>query len=249
MAEAAVEFLVGRIGSLLAENATLLGSVRGEIRELMRELESIRSFLRVADKCKDQNEGVRDWVAQVRVIAYKAEDVIDEFTYEMDGLRRRGGGFKGFLQRVVHLPGELLVKYQTAIKLQEITVEIKAIPERIKRYDLGRLEEDQSSQANPKWVRNLGESSFFIKDEDVVGIDNERASLLTWLMDERVQRTVISVWGMGGSGKSTLVAKAYKNEAVKRSFDCRAWVTVSRHYGIEDLFRRMIEEFFPRKKG
>ncbi|GFZ08632.1 NB-ARC domain-containing disease resistance protein [Actinidia rufa] len=248
MAEAAVEFLVGRIGSLLAEKAILLGSVRGEIRELMRELESIRSFLRVADKCKDRNEEVRDWVAQVRDIAYKAEDIIDEFTYEMDGLRRGGARFKGFLRRVVHLPRELLVKHQTAIKLQEITVEIKAIPERIKRYDLGRLEEDQSSQANPKWVRNLGESSFFIKDDDVVGIDNERGLLLKWLMDEKVQRTVISVWGMGGSGKSTLVAKAYKNEAVKRYFDCRAWVTVTTHYRIEDIFRRMIEEFIPRRK-
>ncbi|PSS01307.1 Disease resistance protein, partial [Actinidia chinensis var. chinensis] len=248
MAEAAVEFLVGRIGSLLAEKAILLGSVRGEIRELMRELESIRSFLRVADKCKDRNEEVRDWVAQVRDIAYKAEDIIDEFTYEMDGLRRGGARFKGFLRRVVHLPRELLVKHQTAIKLQEITVQIKAIPERIKRYDLGRLEEDQSSQANPKWVRNLGESSFFIKDDDVVGIDNERGLLLKWLMDEKVQRTVISVWGMGGSGKSTLVAKAYKNEAVKRYFDCRAWVTVTTHYRIEDIFRRMIEEFIPRRK-
>ncbi|EEF36888.1 conserved hypothetical protein [Ricinus communis] len=31
----------------------------------------------------------------------------------------------------------------------------------------------------------------------------------------------------GGSGKTMLVAKTYKNEIVKCHFDCYAWITVS----------------------
>ncbi|KAI5311702.1 hypothetical protein L3X38_040875 [Prunus dulcis] len=45
---------------------------------------------------------------------------------------------------------------------------------------------------------------------------------------------------MGGSGKTTLVAKTFKS--VKRHFSCYAWITVSQSYVIEDLFRSLIKE-------
>ena len=57
------------------------------------------------------------------------------------------------------------------------------------------------------------------------------------------ERTVISVVGMGGSGKTTLVANIYNNGDVRRHFDCYAWITVSQVYDIEDLLRSMIKEF------
>uniref|UniRef100_A0A5B6Z2J5 Putative disease resistance protein RPM1-like n=1 Tax=Davidia involucrata TaxID=16924 RepID=A0A5B6Z2J5_DAVIN len=245
MAEAAVGFLVQTIGSLLQDEAALLGAVRGEISDLKLELESTRSFLR--DAHKYQNEGVRVWMAQVRDAAYKAEDIIDEFMYYIDHLKRRGGGFMGFLRRVVHLPEELLVKHRTAIKLQEIKAEIKAIAERSKRYDFGNVEDYPSSRRTPSWAQNLCESSFFIEGEDVVGIEKEKDMLVKWLVEGETilqQRTVISVWGMGGSGKTTLVSKAYNDHDVKRHFDCCAWISVSQNYVIEDVLRSMIEEFF-----
>ncbi|CAL5436152.1 unnamed protein product [Camellia sinensis] len=248
MADAAVQFLVGSIGSLLQKEAASLGAVRGEINELKLELESTRSFLKDADEFKDDSEGLRLWVTQVRDIAYKAENIIDEFMYHMGGQLNRGGGFRSFLGRVVHLPKELLVKHRTAIKLQEISAEIKAIAKRSKRYEFGRIEEGQSSHAAPTSVQNLAESALFINDDDVVGIQKEINSLLKLLIEGEMQRTVISVWGMGGSGKTTLVAKAYNNEAVKRCFDCYAWVTVSQHYVIEDLLRKMIKELFCGRK-
>ncbi|KAL7205142.1 hypothetical protein ACSBR2_018129 [Camellia fascicularis] len=48
---------------------------------------------------------------------------------------------------------------------------------------------------------------------------------------------------MGGSGKTTLVAKAYNNQTVKQHFDCYAWITVSQTYVVVDLLRSMIKEF------
>ncbi|KAA8525121.1 hypothetical protein F0562_007014 [Nyssa sinensis] len=241
MAEAAVGFLVQTIGSLLENEAALLGAVRSEISELKLELESTRSFLRDADKF--QNDGVRVWMTQVRDAAFKAEDIIDEFMYQIDCLTRVGGGFKGFLRRVIYLPKELSLKHRTSIKLQRIKAEIKAIAERSKRYSFGNIEEFPSTRHTSSWAQNISESSFFTED-DVVGIEKEKDLLIKWLVDGEMQRTVISVWGMGGSGKTTLVSKAYRDRNVKRHFDCSAWISVSQSYDIGDLFRRMIEEFF-----
>lgn len=80
-----------------------------------------------------------------------------------------------------------------------------------------------------------------------MGKEGERSMLLRWLMDEEPQRTVISVVGMGGSGKTTLVANAYNDPKVKRFFHCSAWVTISQNYKIEDLLRRLIIDLFDGK--
>ncbi|KAL7235048.1 hypothetical protein ACSBR1_018516 [Camellia fascicularis] len=78
-----------------------------------------------------------------------------------------------------------------------------------------------------------------------MGIEDGKKQLLGWLMDkEAPQRTVISMVGMGGSGKTTLVAQAYNSQIVKRQFDCYAWITVSQTYVVDNLLRSMIKEFY-----
>ena len=76
-----------------------------------------------------------------------------------------------------------------------------------------------------------------------MGIKDKRQLLMGPLMDGEPERTAISVVGMGGSGKTTLVANIYNNDDVKRHFDCHAWITVSQVYDTEDLLRSMIKEF------
>ncbi|PRQ29588.1 putative P-loop containing nucleoside triphosphate hydrolase [Rosa chinensis] len=71
---------------------------------------------------------------------------------------------------------------------------------------------------------------------------------MEWLMDEEQHQTVISVVGMGGSGKTTLVSKTFTNEKVKRHFDCCAWITASQTYVVVDLFRSLIIELHKSRK-
>ncbi|KAI8027088.1 Disease resistance protein RPM1 [Camellia lanceoleosa] len=102
-----------------------------------------------------------------------------------------------------------------------------------------------SFQDHQRRLPNHSESSLFYRDDDLVGIEDGKEQLSGWLMDkEESQRTVISVVGMGGSGKTTLVAQAYKSQIVKRQFDCYAWITVSQTYAVNDLLRSMIKEFY-----
>ncbi|PQQ13294.1 hypothetical protein Pyn_19632 [Prunus yedoensis var. nudiflora] len=86
------------------------------------------------------------------------------------------------------------------------------------------------------------------KEDELVGIEGDKNLLMGWLMNEEQRQTVVSVVGMGGSGKTTLVARTFKDEIVKRHFECYAWITVSQSYVIEDLLRRLIKEFHKAKK-
>ena len=69
--------------------------------------------------------------------------------------------------------------------------------------------------------------SLFIEDGEVVGIESTRDELISWLVGGPSRRSVISVVGMGGIGKTTLAKKVYENDSVKGHFDCRVWITVS----------------------
>ncbi|KAJ4834503.1 hypothetical protein Tsubulata_030352 [Turnera subulata] len=72
--------------------------------------------------------------------------------------------------------------------------------------------------------------------------------LLRLLTTGKLQRTTVSVVGMGGSGKTTLAAKIFNCETVKRHFKCSAWITVSQTYSVEDLFRSLIQQFYEEAK-
>ncbi|KAF8394078.1 hypothetical protein HHK36_020282 [Tetracentron sinense] len=241
MAEGVLEPVVGKLLSLLEMEASLLGGVPHEFGKIKRELESMRSFLRDSDRRKHNNNGVNEWVAQVRDVAYDVEDIIDEFSYQLNSRPKRGG-FRGYLLQTIHLPKHIWVKRQIATKLQKINTDIMAISERSNRYGFDRIEEGANLPEAGGWVQNHAESSLFIEDDDLVGIEQESDLLLKWLTDEQPKRTVISLFGMGGSGKTTLVAKVYKSQIVKRHFNNYAWITVSQTYAIEDLFRSIIRE-------
>ncbi|KAB2633215.1 disease resistance protein RPM1-like [Pyrus ussuriensis x Pyrus communis] len=101
------------------------------------------------------------------------------------------------------------------------------------------------------WVTsNKAESSLYIMEDELIGIENKKQTLMGLLMNgekhEMVvfvvgmggsgkttfvastfnnKNVVVSVVGMGGSGKTTLVASTFNNENVKRHFDCYAWFT------------------------
>ncbi|XP_040932389.1 disease resistance protein RPM1-like [Gossypium hirsutum] len=66
-------------------------------------------------------------------------------------------------------------------------------------------------------------------------------------MAEEPQRTIISVVGMGGSGKTTLVANTFNKQSVKQHFEFCSWITVSQQYAIEELFRSMVKDIYKQK--
>ncbi|KAF2297021.1 hypothetical protein GH714_014741 [Hevea brasiliensis] len=239
MASAAVDQVIGIIVSALQNEATLLVGINDELDEIRRELESRKSFLHDAARKQDMSEGVKTWVAAVRDTAHQIEDLIDEFTYYM----YRQQCFT-ILHRIFRTPKTLCEKHRIASKLQQINKTIKGMDERRKRYGIDRIE-GSSDHYLPLYQRD---SALFTEEDDVVGFEEESWLLKTLLTDKEKDQTLISVVGMGGSGKTTLVAKAYKDETVKSCFDCYAWITVSQTYMRDDLLKSLIKEFHQSRK-
>ncbi|XP_075648640.1 disease resistance protein RPM1-like [Castanea sativa] len=241
---AVLELLIRSIAltlSTLSTEASLLWKVSNAIEDVKNELIIMQSVLIDSDKKGAGSEGEKAWLATVTDIAYDVEDVIDKFMYQISR-ERIGGRSARFLCHTNYFPKNLWERHKTASKLQIIKNKIQAIPD-IKRYVIDHNLAGSSSNYNHRPNLHHAETHLFLKEDELVGIKDKRILLMGPLMDGKPERTVISVVGMGGSGKTTLVANIYNNDDVKRHFDCYAWITVSQLYDTEDLLRSMIKEF------
>ncbi|KAK2971277.1 hypothetical protein RJ640_021770 [Escallonia rubra] len=247
MALVGVDLMIGKIVSILENEASLLGGVYDELDELKRELKSMRSCLEDADRKRALTQGEKSWVEDVRDMCNPVEDIIEEFIYHMNK-PQKGGQFTKHLYRAIKFPENLLEMHRVASRLKDINKKLKSIPERRQRYLVDPVQITISND-NQRRVQNDSEALLFAKDDHLVGIEDDERLLVKWLTDEYPGRSIISVVGMGGSGKSTLAAKVYKNQIIKQHFDCYAWIVVSQNYVIEDIFRRMIEEFYGSTNG
>jgi NB-ARC domain len=58
---------------------------------------------------------------------------------------------------------------------------------------------------------STGSNSFNLVDETgIVGNLEERNQLIQWLTETNQDQAIISIWGMGVSGKTTLLSDIYK---------------------------------------
>ncbi|KAK8595854.1 hypothetical protein V6N12_064363 [Hibiscus sabdariffa] len=191
-------------------------------------------------------------VKSVRQLAYEVENIVDEFTYHENKRQqwRLDNTCKRFIQRSLHLPKDWYVRHEVAAKLQDINRRMTSITDRARQFEVQQLEQKgTTSHYDSNWKNRLNESSLFFKDDDLVGIKKPQHELLGWLMAEEARRTVISVVGMGGSGKTTLVANTFNKQSVKQHFDFCSWITVSQQYAIEELFKSIVKDIYNQTTG
>uniref|UniRef100_A0A5B7AYT8 Disease resistance protein RPM1-like n=1 Tax=Davidia involucrata TaxID=16924 RepID=A0A5B7AYT8_DAVIN len=242
MAMIAVQIVLEKLTTLLAEEAQILGGVPRGVDELRDDLESMKSFLQDAEARSQSNQGVKTWVKQVRDVAYGTDDVLEEFLLRLTP--PHGSGFFHSFRKRYHYILQLRTRHRLALQIQLIKVKVKAISERREAFSFTRI--DDASEVHT-WY-DPRRASLFIDEADVVGIENPKSLLISWLVEGDPILTSISVVGMGGLGKTTLVKKAFDSQPVKEHFDCHAWITVSKSFTLVELLRAALKGFLEATK-
>ncbi|GFZ02744.1 hypothetical protein Acr_15g0013520 [Actinidia rufa] len=145
MAMIAVNVVLEKLATLLAEEAQLLGGVRWRIGELRDDLESMRSFLQDAEERSTSDQGVRTWVKQVRNVACDTEDVIEKFLLRLPPTSQ-GHGFFRSLRKGYHFLRHLRTRHQLAHQIDDVKMKMKAILERRNAFAFRRIEEATNSR-------------------------------------------------------------------------------------------------------
>lgn len=231
---------VGSVGSLVAAER----KVHGKIGDTKTELLIMQEYLRYATDYRGSNhQVVRAWLNNVRDVAYCIEDIVEEYNYLM-ARRKRSSFLKGPLFHVFNYSHDRALQ-DIATRLENVGSRLRWLSEAKIMYGIREVEGHTRSRNESDMGRHLAVSAHFLKEEEIVGVQKQREQLIGWLTDEEPRRTtVVSVWGMAGVGKTTLVASVYKAQRIISRFDCRLWVYVSQNCTTDDLLRTIIREFY-----
>lgn len=235
--EAVVSFVVGKLGDLLIEEARLLYDVRDQFEWIVGELRRMQCFLKDADAKQKEDERVRNWVKEIRDVSYDAEDVIDTFILTQTAQASQRTRRRRFLcvKWYICIVSELTTRHRVAKKIQHIKMKIGDISSSLQTYGIRDIN-DGGQEAR----LNIRRRSYALYEEpDLIGMQESMATLKEQLINEEARRCVISIVGMGGSGKTTLAKKVYRD--VKDNFDCHAFIYLSQQYKITNVLINIME--------
>ncbi|KAK3225678.1 hypothetical protein Dsin_005540 [Dipteronia sinensis] len=92
MAEFIVSLMIEKIAGQLMEEAISLSRISDQVQWIEEEFRRMQCSLKYADAEKDSDQRVRNWVAEIRDVAYDTEDVIDKFIFK-NGSKKRAQEF------------------------------------------------------------------------------------------------------------------------------------------------------------
>ncbi|KAL5765202.1 hypothetical protein ACOSQ2_017796 [Xanthoceras sorbifolium] len=251
MVDAVISYVVERLGEYLVGEVFFLRGVKKEASWLKEELSKMQRFLKQAEEKQFEDPTLRNWVSDVGEVAHDIEEVFDEFDLKFDVKASDDDGGTTTETKPSYFCC-LCTKGKKMVDLHKMGKEIKVFKKRIE--DLSRRRETYGfpdscnrgeDQRNAlRRLKELRRATNFAVEEKVVGFDDEARNLLAKLLDKDPRRFLISIYGMGGLGKTTITKKLYHNNDVRTKFQnyC-AWVTVSQDYIIRDLLLRIVKSF------
>lgn len=100
-----------------------------------------------------------------------------------------------------------------------------------------------SSFADNKSLTHTESTIAVFKEYEHVGREKEKSDIIELISNEDSQQLeVISVWGMGGLGKTTLIRDVYQSQHLSLQFRYRACVTIMHPFNCDDLIKSLAQQ-------
>lgn len=245
---ATMDSLLGKLSNLLAQEYALTRGVRGDIQYISDELASMKAFL--LDLAQhDQDNRKKDWMKQIRDLAYDCEDCIDDFAHRLPKDSSNFGS-KGFLVTLIYDLWTWWPRREIASNIVELKVRAQLIAERRIRYGVQNPETCNGKDQPDAPAYDIAEDQLARREltlKEPVGVTTAMVKLEEWVKETKKEgQAVLSIVGFGGVGKTTIAMALYNK--VMKDFDCRAWVTVSQNYDQATVLSDILNQINPDHK-
>ncbi|XP_068501334.1 putative disease resistance RPP13-like protein 1 [Phaseolus vulgaris] len=191
---------------------------------------------------------VKAWLFAVKEAVFDAEDLLGEIDYELTRCQVQAQSQpQTFTYKVSNLFNSTFTSFN-----KKIESEMKEVLEKLEylthqKGDLGLKEGTYSGDGSGSKVP----SSSLVVESVIYGRDADIDIIINWLTSETNnpnQPSILSIVGMGGLGKTTLVQHVYSDPKIEDAkFDIKAWVCVSDHFHVLTVTRTILEAITNKK--
>eukprot|EP00258_Populus_trichocarpa_P024283 XP_024440302.1 putative disease resistance protein RGA3 [Populus trichocarpa] len=235
----ALEETLKRVISLAAEGIGLAWGLEGQLRKLNQSLTMIKDVLQDAARRAVTDESVKRWLQNLQVVAYDAEDVLDEFAYEI--LRKKQN--KGKVRDCFSLYKPVAFRLNMGRKVKKINEDLDEIRKDAAGFGLGLTSLPVDRAQEVSWDRDR-ETHSFLDSSEVVGREGDVSKvmeLLTSLTKHQHVLSVVPIVGMAGLGKTTVAKKVCEVVRERKHFDLTIWVCVSNDFSQGRILGEMLQ--------
>ncbi|XVE80878.1 hypothetical protein DITRI_Ditri15bG0016500 [Diplodiscus trichospermus] len=241
---AAAEVTLSKAISIVEELINLRRGFKDELNNLIESLTMTRAFLKDDAETRKVDEPLGVWLKQLRKIASKADDVLDEFAYE-DLRRKAETQMRKKVSNFFSISKNPIVfSFKMSQIVKGINISLKKINDRAREFGL-----EQRVHTLPPLPRGSQATHSFVDSSQVVGRKADVSNIIDLLIRSSSQQTfsIISIVGMGGLGKTTLAKSICNSEQTTRYFDKIMWVCVSEDFDVERILQEMFQSLTGQK--
>jgi hypothetical protein len=106
------------------------------------------------------------------------------------------------------------------------------------------------SSSNMKMLNRSKMMLASLMESELIGRAKDKKEIINLIgkEDESQEREVISVWGMGGLGKTTLVRDVYQSQEISCKFEKRACVTIMRPFNPNEILKNLATQLIEKEQ-
>ncbi|KAM5552135.1 hypothetical protein ABKV19_026810 [Rosa sericea] len=243
--------LLKKVASLAAQEFDLVWGFNGEITKLRESVLMLEAVLRDAEHPRqDQGDAVKLWVKKLEDIAQHADDVLDDYEYEL--LRRKvqlRNQMKKKVQNFFSPSNPIFFGVKMAHKIKKINTSLDELNKKASAFGLVARRSLDATTSHDISIDRKTNSLLKEDENNIIGRDNVVADIVQALTKSNHNLEgdlpVLAIVGMGGLGKTTLAKSIYHESEIGKHFEKKMWICVSTHFEVDSILRGILEYLKP----
>nr|GMD84144.1 disease resistance protein RPM1-like [Ipomoea batatas] len=244
MAGAIVEFVVGKLKEEAFQEVLFQWRIKAEVEKITARLANMKGYVDDSGKGKQDTNVAESWATQLRDTTLELEDLVEEFMLDSKLLELNTPPcnfceVKSLFANVQSLVERVKIQFFFHRQLKAMDEKLLALETDKSKYSIKLKTNDERNELL------MGSGSGYMMGIEAVGIDKQVEDIAELIQKNRRGRMlVITVWGAGGCGKTTLAKQVYERVKNGGSIDWFSWVDVNHSSDIEFVLRETISGLY-----
>jgi hypothetical protein len=235
------EEIVKKLGPLATQEIALWWGVKDQLSKLKSTVTRIKGVLHDAEEQVQKPPAqLEDWLGKLQEAVYDAEDLLDDFSTEVQRKRLMS---RNKISREVRTffsgSNQLVYGWQMGHKVKELRQRLDEIVSESEKFHFEVRYEEKASLTMIREATTSSEPEIFF------GREYEKKKVMSFLLnpnDEIERVSVISIVGMGGLGKTTFAQSIFNDEQVNLHFGLKLWVSVSGGFDVKKILKDVSDQ-------